>query len=355
MTAGAGRRERSPITSRDYRVAQILLWCLLLLGPAIVLHAIYADRRDQPSLQWPKISGSVVQSRIFYHPGRAAFSFHTVEVEYVYQVDGRVYSGNRVKLWDPDLHREDILTEPFVAAHPVGSTVDVYYDPQQPERAVLIPGADETGYRFYLWDGSLLTVFTIAAVFQSRKFFPRAIARAKAKEAARAAHPPAERIPGLPHAFVSYEPGSPRKLNCFPDKQCLHEVLGQKGKKLQDWQPEDRVIDTSGHEYRLVPSAERKSYELEPTGTKWTCEQLLDVAETDARLIKTDPATLRRQVEQVPADRKMAVLMNGIDDFATGRPWVVSGAELGFVLFLVLFFLVVGFVAWKLLSWLHTL
>src|SRR5262249_14738661 len=138
----------------------------------------------------------------------------------------------------------------FADIHPTKSFVEVYHDPQHPERAVLVPGADEDTNRISIWCGSIIFALTLYLVIRSWPIFARAIAKTKAAEA-RHQHTHEHRIPGLPNAFVSYEPGDRRKLNCFPDEGCLHEVLGQIGKKIQDWKPDDRVIDSMGQEYRL--------------------------------------------------------------------------------------------------------
>ena len=193
MTAGMGRRKRTPVTSRDYRAVQVFLWCLLAAGPALIYYGVHANQRDRPSLQWPSVPGTIVQSQRVYFP-TAKHSRYIANVAYIYHVDGRVYATDRIQLWNPDLRGENVLIDTFVAAHPVGSTVNVYYDPKQPGMAALITGADETGNRFYIWCGALLSIFTSMAVYQSRNFFPKATARAKAAEATRAAHPPGKSL-----------------------------------------------------------------------------------------------------------------------------------------------------------------
>jgi hypothetical protein len=87
--------------------------------------------------------------------------------------------------------------------------VDVYYDPQAPENSALIPGADEFGNLFAIWGGSVVSVLIAWLVFRTRRFFPQAIANARAAEARSRLRP--RRSAGLPHAFVSYEPGLKRK------------------------------------------------------------------------------------------------------------------------------------------------
>jgi hypothetical protein len=157
---------------------------------------------------------------------------------------------------------------------------------------------------------------------------------------------------GLPHGFLSYEPAGKWKLNCFPDEDCLMDVLGHNGKKLLEWKSDDRIIDSAGRVHRLVNNAEKNCYDLEPTGETWTCQQLLDLAESDARLLKLDPTPMSRKVNDASPDKKMAVLMQCIDE-RSANSLAARLAMAGFFLFLLAFFLVVAFIAGKFFLWLR--
>ena len=349
MPPNVSRRGRRRNTSGDYRFMQILLWCAVLLGPGFVLDGVLSNYHDRPSLQWPKVSGTIMQSEWIYHnASRVRYSYYFVRITYAYHVNGEAHVGNRVKLWNTDLRGDQYTAQDFVAAHPARSAVDVYYDPEHPENSALIPGANETGNRSAIWNGSIIFVLIVGLLFRTRKFFPERIAAARAEES-RLSH--VSRTAGLLHAFVSYEPGSRRKLNCFPDQDCLDQVLGHGDKKIQDWKPDDRIIDSDGKEYRLVNRPEKKCYDLESTGQTWSLERLLEAAEADARFIKKDPDALRRRVNDAPAEKRMAVLMKCIDDLPTFGTLKTKLALAGFFLFLLLFFLAVMFGVGKIISW----
>ena len=70
---------------------------------------------------------------------------------------------------------------------------------------------------------------------------------------------------------------------------------------------------------------------------------MIEVAEADARLIKTDPAVLGRRVNGAPPEKKMAVLMKCIDDLDAGSSTKARLVMIGFLLFLLLIFLAVMF------------
>jgi len=347
MPTGGSRRNRRAYTWREYRRLQILLFCSLLIGPAFIWWGIYSNQRDRPSLQWPTVAGTIMQSDSWYQGGK--HSHYGVDVTYTYRVNGRHYMGHKVSLWNPHLHGSHDMVKAFVVTHPVHSSVDVHYDPQDPENSVLIPGADEVGNRASTWAGGLILGAITLGVILSWRFFARTIAEKKAAEAGRPRHEQPAFV-GLPHAYASYEPASKRKLNCFPDRSCLLQVLGHDGKKIQEWKPEDRVIDASGQEYRLVSRPDNQCYDIEPTGQTWSCEKLLDVALADARLTGKDPNALHRAVTDVPVEKRMAVLMKCIDDL----PVAPRRALIGFALFLLAFFLAVAFVAYKIVTWLQS-
>ena len=159
-------------------------------------------------------------------------------------------------------------------------------------------------------------------------------------------------VRGSPEAFASYEPGSVRKLAFFPDKDAVLQFLGHDDEKpLQEWQPQDRMIDAVGREYRLRKDQDKNYYNLEPTGETWSCERLLNLIEADCRLMKKDPEVMRRQLDGVQENERMAVLMKCIDELPVGPRWFIPAL----ILFLVLFFLAVAFGAGKLYIWLSNL
>ncbi len=320
----------------------------LIAGPLIIFYGIHASHRDRPSLQWPKISGKMMQCDLGYHRGTHS-SYCYVTATYTYVANGTRYVQHQITLWNPDLSRGDATA--FVAAHPAPSAVDVYYDPQNPANAVLIPGADEAGNRFLIIDGSVLFALGIFLAFMLPGKFASYQAQKQQEKTAPRKHK-APKPASLPHGFASYEPGSKRKLNVFPDKDAVLQVLGHDdGKPLQEWQPEDRIIDTAGREYRLRKDPGKNYYDLDATSEPWSYERLLSVAQADGRLMKKDPEAMRHRLDSVPESERMAVVMKLIDELPVGPRWVMAG----FFVFLALFFVVVMLVAGKLFIWLQNL
>ncbi|HWW00822.1 MAG TPA: hypothetical protein VNZ64_14085 [Candidatus Acidoferrum sp.] len=197
--------------------------------------------------------------------------------------------------------------------------------------------------RGLIWAGAIIFPLSGWLIFRARPFFAYIIPAKKAQEAKRKV------LSAYPHGFLSCEPACGPKLKCYRSKQDLFDILGTKdGEKLQDWKPDDRVIDSIGREYRLVPQPNKKSYDIEPTGETWSSEKLLALAEADARLLKKDADALRARVESAPTDKRIPVLMKAVDEMAPGSIWTVVAVGL----FSLLFFFAVYFGLTKVIPWL---
>jgi hypothetical protein len=315
---------------------QILMWCTLLLGPLIARNGILNNRRDRPSLQWPKVPGTVFRSEWEYvgqHHNRRVF------VSYSYHVNGQHYVGTRVSLSDLYNRPMDGDVVGFVTSHPLHSTADVYYDPLHPENSVLEPGADEARNASLIWAGSILLVCLLPPVYFASRFLNKVVVWRKANPPKMPAARKRKKIDALPHGFISYEPASKQKLNCFAARGDLDQFIGHGSKALQHWSPGDRIIDAKGQEYRLLPNARKTRYELEPTGETRSWEDLLELAMVDAELLRKDPNALRRRVTDGPAENRIPVLMKCVDEMAMGS----RSNVIAVILFLLLFFLAVFF------------
>jgi hypothetical protein len=98
----------------------------------------------QASPAWPSVEGEILGSRVYARnetgdqSGTPTHDWLT-EVRYSYTVNGKDYTGNRLRAFglnhfDKDQAMKEIL--PFQA----GTHVKVYYDPEKPSNSVLIPG-----------------------------------------------------------------------------------------------------------------------------------------------------------------------------------------------------------------------
>lgn len=121
----------------------------LPLGPIFVATGGIATvaggliRRDKASESraWPSVRGRVYAARVIEVQARPfeghKYTDYQPEIRYEFTVGGKEYAGNRYTLlasrvpWRSD-------AEKIVTQYPIGREVDVYYDPSDPNRCVLV-------------------------------------------------------------------------------------------------------------------------------------------------------------------------------------------------------------------------
>ena len=107
----------------------------LVLGLTFLVFAIEPLVKFHAAADWPQSLGTITRSDLTI--GQPLFMglhrFHRVTVRFDYQVDGRVYQGNRVNY---GIAANAFLFEQFARVvlqrYPVGKTVPVYYNPKNP-------------------------------------------------------------------------------------------------------------------------------------------------------------------------------------------------------------------------------
>ena len=118
----------------------------LLLGGAgfFLYQSVFTVRDGIMSNSWPSTPGTVIEARIEqYRTTGGTTSEKTIgHFFYQYNVNGEDYVSSRLNFFS-------ISGDPVTAAktHEPGQQVQVYYDPDDPERAVLEPGLPG----FFVW------------------------------------------------------------------------------------------------------------------------------------------------------------------------------------------------------------
>ena len=143
---------------------------------AILLCAGYSGwfsvtlNKENASLHWSTVSGTISQSdRVIFPTGGDIGSRYIADVAYTYKINGTRYVSHQISLWSRDLRESDDLNAEFVSRHPVGSAVEVYYDPKNPANAVLIPGADKRDLPTIVGGGILFIFVVVVLLGRIRK------------------------------------------------------------------------------------------------------------------------------------------------------------------------------------------
>jgi len=106
------------------------------------------------SLKWAQVSGVVTHAR---YEERVSKSRDLAEITYSYTVLGQTYTSSRVGFGRDE---EQKTLRDIIDSHPQGSSVRVYYDPNDPKQAVLINGFGIIGW-LMLVPGVLLLLLCV--------------------------------------------------------------------------------------------------------------------------------------------------------------------------------------------------
>lgn len=101
-------------------------------APAFLLRTIGARL---VSHRWPAVSGTIIGAEIRVTPDSDQRSFYEAVVRYAYTVQGWRYEASQADMTLVSSSRD--LAQAVIARYPVGSSVSVYYDPQEPQRALI--------------------------------------------------------------------------------------------------------------------------------------------------------------------------------------------------------------------------
>lgn len=139
-------------------IAALLVAVLVVAGTGLIFWAGPSLKVARESANWPTAQGRILSSEKTYVTSsttstsnsstvaggttRKSWTSYRPSISYSYTVDGSEYESTRLELGSIDMGRTDEYLEDF----PEGKEVTVHYNPEDPEQAVLIAGADATFY-----------------------------------------------------------------------------------------------------------------------------------------------------------------------------------------------------------------
>ena len=110
------------------------------------------------SADWPATHGVIESSKVVERHNRRGRAKPVPSIQYRFEVDGVARTGKRMFFGDDQLLAWSFGgVESFVAEHPAGAPVEVHYDPQAPDSAVVDPGVH--------WAVAVPPVFCLLFVF----------------------------------------------------------------------------------------------------------------------------------------------------------------------------------------------
>ena len=121
------------------------------------------------SADWPVIGGRVTVSAVSEnYDSNDSNTTYTAKVTYVYIVDGNEYMGSTVAFGDFG-SSDPAHASRIVMRYPVGESVQVSYDPREPQTSVLEPGAGWSSFIGIIVGTLFLFIGIIGFVVARRK------------------------------------------------------------------------------------------------------------------------------------------------------------------------------------------
>jgi len=108
----------------------------LLAGLLFIYWGTNEINVSRASLNWPSVTGKVVRVDIFHEEGED-YDYYTPYITYQYVVNDETYQSRRVRISGDMTYHDEYSALQDSGRYPLHSQVIVYYDPNQPERALL--------------------------------------------------------------------------------------------------------------------------------------------------------------------------------------------------------------------------
>lgn len=128
---------------RPTRMGQAGRWVaaivLLTATPVLTVVAWRGYREARLTAGWPTVQGEIVRVQLRDVGVRDGYRRYEPDVRYVYRVGGLQYTGTRVRAVNPYQKLES--AREVIAGMSVGQSRTVYYDPADPAKSLLMPGA----------------------------------------------------------------------------------------------------------------------------------------------------------------------------------------------------------------------
>ena len=166
----------------DKRIQAALI--IMLIGGVLSFFYYLKINKANSSSSWPSTTGKVISSNVKQslfnilriRPRRNGFrrrgdSFYYIDIQYEYEVEGAPYTSDRLSLLSNYIKNPSYSET--VKKYKKNKKLTVYYNPEKPEQAILVRGADKD-YGGPLQKYSYFTVlagafFLAYAVFKSIK------------------------------------------------------------------------------------------------------------------------------------------------------------------------------------------
>ncbi|MBB4036331.1 hypothetical protein GGR21_002233 [Dysgonomonas hofstadii] len=110
------------------------------IAAALFVSACYFYRKSKNTLNWDSVEGTVCESKIDKYITTDPEVSYKAVIRYSYTVDGKEYTSTRIFFGDILREGFSFKSKRLIKKYFRGMTVDVHYNPSNPEESVLQKG-----------------------------------------------------------------------------------------------------------------------------------------------------------------------------------------------------------------------
>jgi hypothetical protein len=153
----------------DMKIFTFILLAVITLfaGWFLIVRGLLTLLNQHDAESFPHVQGQVLSSQVTITHGSKGRVYYHPSIHYMYNVDGRVYSAWRYRYDGRPTDSES--ANAIVEEHPAGSSLEVYYRPQNPADALLSPGVESGDVGLFFFVATLVAFLLWATTNSGRE------------------------------------------------------------------------------------------------------------------------------------------------------------------------------------------
>jgi hypothetical protein len=152
---------RFPVIIRPVIIILVIINGLFLIFLWMLNEYYKFFKNGKASKNWPTTEGTIHTSRVDMYTGSEGGATYQPIIEYSYQVADKQYFSSRIYVGSTRYTGGPRNANKWVARFPAGNLATVYYDPVNPDQAVLEPGTNATLTILILIFGPIFSLFLL--------------------------------------------------------------------------------------------------------------------------------------------------------------------------------------------------